>query len=227
MYLIKLLLISIVISQAVALNVKCQKEVSSRRTRQKNFVMSGKGELFYVHSIYISDKESLKNSSDLHSIDQKRLKTPMAIRYTFESKFLDILTNQYDGDEQHQLLFELNEFQIGLTFKDKACLASTSNFGFFVMTPTADNDEKFGMIVLHACKAYVNQLGLMNMQKVVLLISQNSVLDLDEPIDTMMKQNYEINQIEYREFAANQSFCMCSGKTGGGSRRLPINAALS
>ncbi|CAO1433088.1 unnamed protein product [Diamesa hyperborea] len=210
MYLIKILLILIVISQAVAVtDVYCEHDADGKRLSQKNFLLSELGHFFFVHSVYISDKESLKNDSTLHSFDQKRLKTPMVIRYTFDDKFLDLLTNQYDGNRQFELFFDLHELQIGLKFKDLQCIKHVSEIGFYVMTPKAINKEKFELIVLHGCKIYVNQNGRMEMQKVVLLITQNSVDDLDEPIDIMMKQNYEMYQIEYREFVGNRSFCMC------------------
>ena len=205
---IKILLISIVVTQAVAFDVNCDSGLDKRRMEQNTFVLSGLGQYFYVHSVYISDK-GLNNSSDLRDFDQKKLKTPMVIKYTFDFKFLDLSVNRYNGDVQKQMLFDLHELQLGLEFNDLPCISKMSNFGFFVMTPKAVNKEKFGFIVLHGCKSHVNQLGRMYMQKVVILITQNNIHELDEPIDIMMKQNYEMNQIEYHEFANNLSFCMC------------------
>lgn len=211
MFLIKLSLISIVIvivTQAVAFDVDCLSENDNRRMRQRNFMTSGDGEYFFIHGFYILDKESFDNNT-LGYFDQKRLKTPMVIRYTFESKILDFSTNRYNGRHQNELIFDLHDYQIGLEFKNKSCLSLSSNYGFYVMTQKKENNEKFGTVILHACKAYVNQIGLIKIQKVVILLTPNNIDDLDELIEIMMKDNYVMNNIEYREFTGNQSFCMC------------------
>lgn len=211
MCLIRLSLISIVLSQelVLAFNVNCNKDNDNKRMEQKNFIISGKGEYFFVHSVYISDLKSIDNSSALHCFHQERLKTPLSIKYTFELKNLGILIHNDDSVTNVELLFDIHEIQLGLELKNKTCFTHTRNFGFYVMTPSGINDEKFEIVVLHACKVYINSFGFLNIQKVVILISQNKFNDLDEPIDTMMKENYEMNQIEYGEFAANQSFCFC------------------
>lgn len=211
MFLIKLSLISsaiVIVTQAVAFDVDCLSEYDSRRMQQRNFVTSGNGEYFFVHSFHFLDKENFDNNS-LQYFDHKRLKTPMLIKYTFESKILDIITNRYNGYYQNELIFDMHEYQIGLEFNNKSCLSITSNIGFFVMTQKEENEEKFGSVVLHACKGYINQLGLINIQKVFILLTSNKDHDLDETIEIMMKQNYVMDNIEYREFTDNQSFCMC------------------